>query len=35
MRKDITFAVYVEKDDLDEVAGIVEKLVEKLIRSTA
>jgi type I restriction enzyme, R subunit len=35
MRKDITFAVYAEKDDLDEVAGIVEKLVEKLIRSTA
>ncbi|HEX4773630.1 MAG TPA: HsdR family type I site-specific deoxyribonuclease [Bryobacteraceae bacterium] len=35
MRKEVTFAVYAEKDDLDEVAAIVEKLVEKLLRSNA
>jgi type I restriction enzyme R subunit len=34
LRKEVTFAVYAEKDDLDEVAAIVEKLVEKLIRTT-
>lgn len=35
LRKAVTFAVYAEKDDLDEVAGIVEKLLDKLLRSTA
>jgi type I restriction enzyme R subunit len=35
VRKAVTFAVYAEKDDLDEVAAIVEKLLDKLLRSTA
>jgi type I restriction enzyme R subunit len=35
LRKEVTFAVYAEKDDLDEVAAIVEKLVDKLLRSSA
>ncbi len=35
LRKLVTFAVYAEKDDLDEVTAIVEKLLEKLLRSTA
>jgi hypothetical protein len=35
VRKAVTFAVYAEKDDLDEVAAIVEKLLDKLMRSTA
>jgi hypothetical protein len=30
----VTFAVYAEKDDLDEVAAIVETLLEKLLRRT-
>jgi type I restriction enzyme R subunit len=34
LRKAVTFAVYAEKDDLDEVAGIVEKLLDQLLRST-
>ena len=34
VRKAVTFAVYAEKDDLDEVAAIVEKLLDKLLRST-
>ncbi len=32
LRQSVTFAVYAEKDDLDEVAAIVEKLFDKLIR---
>ncbi len=35
VRKAVTFAVYAAKDDLDEVAAIVEKLIDKLLRSTA
>jgi type I restriction enzyme, R subunit len=35
VRKAITFAVYAENDDMDAVAAIVEKLVKKLLRSTA
>ncbi|MCE5309740.1 MAG: HsdR family type I site-specific deoxyribonuclease [Acidobacteriales bacterium] len=35
VRKAVTFAVYAGKDDLDEVAAIVEKLLDKLLRSTA
>ena len=34
VRKAVTFAVYAQKDDLDEVAAIVEKLLDKLLRST-
>jgi hypothetical protein len=33
LRKAVTFAVYAEKDDLDEVAAIVEKLLAHLLRS--
>jgi type I restriction enzyme R subunit len=33
LRKAVTFAVYAEKDDLDEVARIVEQLLDKLLRS--
>jgi type I restriction enzyme, R subunit len=35
VRQAVTFAVYAEKDDLDEVAAIVEKLLDRLLRSTA
>lgn len=35
VRKAVTFAVFAEKDDLDEVAAIVEKLLGNLLRSTA
>ena len=35
LRKAVTFAVYAEKDDLDEVAAIVEKLLANLLRSAA
>jgi type I restriction enzyme R subunit len=35
LRKEVTFAVYAEKDDPDEVAAIVERLVDKLLRRTA
>lgn len=35
VRKALTFAVYAERDDLDEVATIVEKLLDKLLRSAA
>jgi len=35
VRNAVTFAVYAEKDDPDEVAAIVEKLLDKLLRSTA
>jgi type I restriction enzyme, R subunit len=34
-RKAVTFAVYAEKDDLDEVAVIVERLLANLLRSNA
>ena len=34
VRKAVTFAVYAEKDDLDEVAAIVENLLNKLMRSS-
>jgi type I restriction enzyme R subunit len=34
VRKVVTFAVYAAKDDLDEVSAIVEKLLDKLLRST-
>lgn len=35
VRKAVTFAVYAEKDDLDEVAAIVEKLLGRLLRGAA
>jgi hypothetical protein len=35
VRKSVTFAVYAAKDDLDEVASIVEKLLDRLLRGTA
>lgn len=35
VRKAVTFAVYAETDDIDEVPAIVEKLLDKLLRSTA
>jgi type I restriction enzyme R subunit len=34
VRKVVTFAVYAAKDDLDEVSVIVERLLDKLLRST-
>ena len=34
VRQSVTFAVYAAKDDLDEVAAIVDKLLDKLLRST-
>jgi type I restriction enzyme R subunit len=34
VRKDVTFAVYSEKDDLDEVTAIVENLLDRLLRAT-
>ena len=34
LRKTVTFAVYAEKDDPDEVAAIVEKVLGKLPRVT-
>jgi type I restriction enzyme, R subunit len=34
VRKAVTFAVFAEKDNLDEVAAIVEKLLANLLRST-
>ena len=35
LRKAVTFAVYAEMEDLDQVAGIVEGLLEKLLRTQA
>ena len=33
LRKAVTFAVYAEKDDPDEVTGIVERLMDDLLRT--
>jgi type I restriction enzyme R subunit len=35
LRKSVTFAVYAETDDLEAVAAVVEKLLDRLIRSTS